>query len=388
MKLVRGFLSTSSNPADKRLYNFRIQNLISSLGLPLFALYVSVNFGHFLWGDFYRIWLWLLSISFLMQAGSLQMLSGIEPQFKLEELQEGFRARLILMLTICLLMFFLPLSPADILVMILFLLFRFAGDSLLAYHSSFGNGTRTLRAELIFWLTILLCMLIFRDSISKAMLMQFVTLASFTRLIAADVFLFKYIAGRGPHSPDIEWFRAALLRFMPVINAFLFFYTDLLLASIILSAIEFSQYHVTMLCILFPVLIYSLFLQSISWNIFSYIFLFTGMFVLAFISYIILTKFAAVPVSGFYFVFAMGIGISSMITARFLRNISQKRNYNKMHLITFGTSLIYLLTFPVVLRTGVLENYLIYETLVSILLSLICWLIARSTINKNVQITS
>jgi hypothetical protein len=386
MKPDRGFLSSTNHQADKKQFNFRLQNFISALGLPLFALYIAVSYGHFLWGDFYRNWLWLLSISFIMQSGSVQMLSGLVQEHKLEELQEGFRARMVLIIIICLMLFFLPLPPANILVMLLFLIFRFAGDSLLSYQSSFGNGSRTLRAEMIFWLTLLLCLLLFRETISTAMLMQFVTVASLTRLIAADISLFKYLIGRGSHAPDTEWFRTALLKFMPVISVFLFYYTDMLLASIFLSATEFSQYQITMLYILFPVIIFSTINNSFSWNTVKYIFWLTGMLIMAILSYFILTRYAAIPLTGSYLIFALSMGVTGIIVNHYLLLISQSRNYSNLHLITFGTTVFYLVTFPLVLRTGVFENYFIYQTLVGILLSGVCWLIARNNLNKGVRL--
>jgi hypothetical protein len=377
MQLKRSFSTNTAKLFQNRGFNFRLQNIISATALPLFALYISANYGHFLWGDFYRIWLWLMSLSFILQMGSVQMILNEETEYKLQEIQDGINARIVLLLVICILLFFLALPVAEIIILIAFLVFRFAGDSMLAYHATMGKGTRTLRAELIFWLILLLCLLVYRDSLSTRMLLRFVVLASLFRVFAADITLIGKIFSGRTHAPDREWFRNALFKFLPAISGFLFYYIDMLLASFLLPAREFSEYTVTMFCILLPSLVISVMnLNDLKSGVLRSLIICGSIIIVSGVLLkLVLMNLNHIQLSPYYFIYASSIGLSSVYIMHFMRRMAGFRTYNTLHLVTAATTIVYLLSFPYILRTGSLEFFLMYQSSVHLLLLLVLLII-------------
>src|SRR5436189_1242128 len=79
------------------LYHF-LSKLFPVITLPFFGLCMIHMYGPFLWGEFYSQFLWMLSIAFFLQFGSVQMMGiSVFRQDLSDEVREGLQSRYMLL---------------------------------------------------------------------------------------------------------------------------------------------------------------------------------------------------------------------------------------------------------------------------------------------------
>jgi hypothetical protein len=366
---------------SESLYRFLLNFLPVTL-LPLLGLGMQHFYGPFLWGEFYRQFLWIMSLAFFLQLGSRQMMGlAVFNDTLEEEFRVGLQSRSILLIISCLLILFLPVSILHSLTLCGFLILRYAGDTICNLQRSAGNLHKAAIAELAFWLVLIAGIILQSEPMSSVQLLFLSGMAAAARLIAADPRVFRNILPLKNHAPDSEWISKAFQQFIPQISYFLFYTIEILLASILLSILDFAWYQITMVTTLSTgILFNALYIHSKNHRrtlpellTVSSLALVPIVLLLQFI----LKEFAGVPLTPWYLLAAYFILLSGVFSAHFIHWLIEDRELKVIRNVFLGTSLLHLLLVPFLFAQFELQEYFLYtagiQTLVAVTLLIVSY---------------
>jgi hypothetical protein len=350
-----------------------------TISITLLSLIVSHIYGHFLWGDFYKQYLWIISIAFFLESGSnhLLRLSLIDDNLE-DEIKQGLQSRIVILLFSCILLLFLPFVLLHSLSLSMLLLFRFAGDVLIALQRLRGNNKRAALAELIFWLILITAFLLPSESFSaKELIFQCVGAAGI-RFMIADPRLLRSIFPLANHAPDAEWIKKSIQKFLPQLSGFLFFSADILLASLLLPNQEFSFYQITIgitaaLCIVLNNLLSGKRSISLAKTItFASLAMVPTVIALRFV----LTEYSIINLTPWYLPAAYCTTVSGAILAFFVRWLLQDRELIAVQTALLALSALHVIVFPFLLLQSNLEALIIYQGAFHLLSALVFTVVA------------
>lgn len=348
--------------------------------LPLLGLSMMHLFGPFLWGEFFREFLWLLSISFLLQFGSVQMMGVSSFSHTLEdEVREGLQSRFILLVAACLFLFLLPVSLFHAFILAAFLVLRFTGDTLTAVQKLNGNERKAAAAETGFWLLLIAGIVINQDKLSSLVLMKSASLAAAVRVLLADPRGFGNALQLQNHAPDFHWMREAFRKFIPQLLGFLFYTLDLILASILLPVFEFAAYQVTVAFTVMTGLLYnSLYVAGSRSRSLQSIITTTSLVMIPVVLLLkfILEEFAGVPLTPLYLLAAYFMLVPGAVSFYFIRWLLEDREGKIIQQLLGAVCILHILVLPQLFAEKSLQEYLLYMGGIYLLLCLALTLVS------------
>jgi hypothetical protein len=371
-------LNSSSLQIADSVYRF-LSKLFPVITLPLFGLFMMHFYGPFLWSEFYSQFLWLLSIAFFLQFGSVQMMGiSVFRQDLADEVREGLQSRYMLLVACCLLLFFLPLSLLHCATLCVFLLLRFTGDTLTAVQRLTGYERKSVMADVLFWIVLIAGIVYHKNQVSAVELMRFATIGAAVRVLVADPRAFGTSLPLHNHAPDFQWMREAFRKFIPQLSGFLFYTTDLILASILLPVFEFSSYQVTVSLTLMAGLLFNTWYTATSRSRSLQTIITTAslcMVPVALLLKFVLEEFAGIALTPLYLLSAYLILVSGVISVYFIRWLLEDREEKVIQSVLLVTSAVHVIVLPNLFADYGLQEYLLYlggiHTLVAIAFTII-----------------
>lgn len=331
---------------------------------PLIAWNISHDYGQFLWGSFFREFLLIMSLAFVLQTGSNQMLILSPMQADLDtEFRLSVQSRIIIFTCCCFSLLLMPISTGHLIILVSFLLFRVLGDTLTGYHRAAGNDNTNALAESSFWLVFCAGVIYQQSQLSVITLLQTVAIASGVRFIAADPRTFKRIIPLERHAPDGDWFKEAFSRFIPSLSNFTFHTTDVLIAAFMLSVNEFAGYQICVLSILATGMLINTLMNSIgNSRSLQQLITFSALLMIpvALLFKFILQEFAGVELTPWFLLAAWVALNSAIISSYFMKWLMEDREQKFIVRVFLAGTIVYCAFLPWIFNHYELQEYLLF----------------------------
>jgi hypothetical protein len=352
-----------------------VLNFLPVTLLPLLGLAMNHLYGPFLWGDFYRQFLWIMSLAFFLQLGSRQMMgTAVFNDTLEEEFKQGVQSRIVLLIITCLLLLFFQISILHSIALCAFLILRVTGDTVCNLQRSAGNLHKAAIAETAFWLVLIAGIILQHEQMSSVQLIILSGIAAAARLLAADPRAFRSILPLEKHAPDAEWMQQAFKKFIPQLSSFLFYTIEVLLASVFLSITDFAYYQVTMVTTISAGVIFNAIYTSTKNHRKTLPELITvsslALVPVVLLLQFILKEFAGVPLTPWYLLAAYFMLLPGVISVHLINWLIEDRELKVIRIIFLGTTIVHCLLMPFLFTYFGLQEYFLYSAAIQLLVAL------------------